>query len=269
VVVSPTQITCTAPSATIGINNVLVTNPSGQTSGTSGNGLFTLTFSPGSLNLTNWLNGNYSSLPWAGTASAGTSGSVNEITYSAGIDPVTGITLNGHTAVRYTNLKASKLSETNIANLITSSSYTVSALINIVTAPSAFVTAAYQHAMILCSSQYWGVTFSTAGITVFHYTGSFPSVTIACGTGAWHLVDVKYDGVNVNIRVDGGAWASGAVGNISFGGVPTTGYDYPSYPPTGPYDFHLMERIVSKLQISDADLNNYRAYINTRYGLSI
>jgi hypothetical protein len=269
VVVSPTQITCTVPGGlTIGANDILVTNTTGQTSGTSGNGLFTGTFSPAALNLTNWQNGDYVTLPWAGTASAGTSGTVNEITWGTAADPTVGLALNGHDSAHYANAKISKLSETSIDNLITTTSYTVSALIYIVSAPAASLTTAYQHGMIFCSSQYFGVTYSTAGITVFHYTGAFPAVTVPCSTGAWHLVDVRYDGTNVSIRIDGGAWTSGAVGNIIFGGDPQTGRDYPSYPPSGTADFYLMERIVSKLQISDTDLDNYRGYINTRYGTS-
>lgn len=41
VVVSATQITCVTPARTSGAKNVVVTNLDGQTSGTSGNGLFT------------------------------------------------------------------------------------------------------------------------------------------------------------------------------------------------------------------------------------
>ncbi len=95
--VSATRITCVTPIGTVGAKNVLVTNPDGLTSGTSGNGLFTYTAAgtnPSTLPLRLFTTPNYGGTPWLGSASAGISGNAS-FGFKAGVAPSVGAAVNG------------------------------------------------------------------------------------------------------------------------------------------------------------------------------
>lgn len=88
--------------------------------------------------------------------------------------------------------------------------------------------------------------------------------------GAWHFAQFQWNGTNLRIRIDGGAWTEVAAGNASF---LTPGSVQIGYPYGGPTHARLDAKIAAiyaaNTALSDADLDNLRAYLNYKFGLSI
>jgi len=162
--VSSTQLTCTLGSSPVGVSNVVVTNVTGQTSGTSGNGLFTVTFNPSSLNLTLWQKAPFVSLPQNGSTSVGTSATRRIVTHGA-TDPTVGAALNGLNGAYYRRSPSTALVQltsggsTLMEDLVANANYTVSFLVNILSAGKHDATP-YQASQFMSADAHWGWGFS-------------------------------------------------------------------------------------------------------------
>lgn len=281
VFVNSTKLTCTTPAGTAGAQNVVVTNPDTQTSGSSGNGLFTyvVSFDPASLAFTSWFRGSYVSLPWNGTASAGASNTFKEASNPG--QPLVGRSKGGFDSILYDTVVSGNesrsvpqlIADSSLvagSSVITTSAYTIMGMVWLETA-SAPLLHAYLDRALLIADAHWGVVFNTDGINVFHFVpgdpgpdGNFPHVAAAMSTGAWHFFCIRYDGTNVQIDVDSTAGTPTALGQIS--GLTQT-LSTGRWSATASFDgFNMMERATLQTAISDANRNNYKAYLNARYG---
>jgi hypothetical protein len=113
----------------------------------------------------------------------------------------------------------------------------------------------------------FGVGFSDAGIHVHQLDGAQKEIVIACGTGAWHLLQAKYDGTDLKLRLDSGSWSSLAAGNIS---SMTFSPIFCGWSQLGVFfDGAVADLGVADFAISDGDFDGVIEYVNDRYGLAI
>jgi len=207
VFVSSTKLTCVTPaSLTAGAKNVVVTNPDTQTSGASGNSLFTYTvFDPTTLVLSSYQR-SYTTLPWNGTASAGNSALYKE-NANPSIPALGTPALNGVSGAQYTRsgrasmtALVSNSSAVMMESLVSNSAYTVSFLIDMQSAAK-LAALVYQQSSVLQSDAHWGWCFSsTAGMSgQTALTFNAAARTIVRGTGSF-VTDAFVAGQTVYIR---------------------------------------------------------------------
>ena len=197
VYVSSTQLTCTVGSgASIGLGNVVVTNTTGQNSGTSGNNLFTTTFNPSSLSLSMWQRAPFTSLPQAGSASIGNSGNIR--ISALGTVPTVGASLNGLAGAHYNHSPSTAIFQTSVGSgisidsggdfLVTNTDYTVSFLVDIWGAGKHDPTP-YQAPQFMAADAHWGWGFSCdagfSGGVAPNLTFSAAGNTITRSSGDW------------------------------------------------------------------------------------
>ncbi len=222
------------------------------------------TFDPTTLSLTGYWK-NFSASPWVGTASAGASGG-RTLSAVGGSDPtlVSGAAHFDPTAGTPQYLRDG----TNTMGVyITSTAYTVSCLIKPNTAGAAGANPYNNPSIFGEVGGNFGVEYSTGGVELFHYSGTYKVVATALATGTIVLVDAKYDGVNIKIRVNGGSWTSLAAGALSVDNSQVrVGRNFASVFLAA----DILELLVSDTAISDGNLNSYRTgWINPTYGLAL
>lgn len=224
------------------------------------------TFDPGTLTLSGWWR-SYAGAPWNGTASAGTSGS-NNFT-AGGADPTAG-TLNSLGTATYNGTSQYLASSLDLATLWGASAGTIVALFNV---SSAFVDtgAWYNNPQFISSNgtQEIGLGFSDSGVVAGNYDGTnFNRLAAACGTAGWHLASLTWDGVNLRLRVDSGAFTTQATNAISFT-ADTAQSGRSSYPTTTFLTGQIADMMTATSVLSDANLDNIKSYVNSRYSLSL
>ncbi len=240
-----------------------------------GSGTGTALYDPSVLNLAIW-NRNYGGAsPWAGTASAGSSGtrSLTEGTNP----PAAGAALNGQGTASF-NGTSSKIGiatfiNSNAANLIgasTSAAYSGWALVNV----TALGTngADYNNQCIVSTgpSAYFCVYLKSGSggqVGVANFDGAREVTPTAIGTGAWALVQWKLDSGTLKIRVNGGTRSTIAAGALSAPNGFQLGYqpnDSAHY-----YNGLIAEFALMGSTLSDAQEDNVKSYINGTYGLSL
>ncbi len=225
-------------------------------------------FSPASLPLTWWTRGNFSSVPWNGVGSTGTSGSNNWDT-STGNDPTVGTALNGHNPAQFNGTNQSLLSSATYDNIVASSASSFSIVFKATAATADTGSTTWYDMPLLFGAQAtrWGVVYSTSGVRFGNFNGSnWDSVNAIANLNAWHLVQGFHDGVNLNIRVDDGLWIQLARGATSLN---TAAVQCGTDPDLGVNFFQgfIEEQIVSNTVLSLTDFDNIRSYVFDRYGV--
>ena len=228
-------------------------------------------FDPGSLALTGWWRASFSGVPWVGSASAGASG-VRDLS-SAGSDPSVGASLNGLAGADYDG--SANLLTTGLAgsSFFGASALSFWALVQADSVPSdPGVGSRWQGSGLIGDSgaTYLQVTLTTAGATLgLTSSGAYDEVTTACSTGTPHLVQAKFDGTDLKVRVDSGAWQSVAATN----GPGATIDDLSSTIRVGLqlayFDGSMWELAFANAVLADATFEQLRGYVNARYGLAL
>lgn len=160
----------------------------------------------------------YAGAPWTGTATYGNSGGRNLV---AGVAPASiSSTFGTHAAADFNGTTQYLDGALTVDQYLPPAAYYYDCVFNLdtVAAPGG---AAYLDASLLGDNVnqaiYLGV--STSGIRAGHYSGGAQATPfIACGTGVKHFAQVWYDGVNVSLRLDGGAPVTVAAGVSTFFG---------------------------------------------------
>lgn len=231
-------------------------------------------FDPATLSLSGWWRASFSASPWVGVASAGSSGS-REL--SEGTNPPSaGTAVNGLTPADFdgTNdfLTASTVGAANLEHYFTTSAYTYSLLIFAdAAAADAGDADGYTMPGLIGDGSFatpMGCSFSDAGIRAWHNaSGNWNSVEVPCSTGAWHAVQVRYNGTTLQTRVDGGAWSDQTRGNvgISLAATMRIGRNYASVYFNG----KILDIITASTALTDENLDSIIEYYNSQYGLSL
>lgn len=227
-------------------------------------------FDPATLPLTGWWRASFSGSPWAAVASAGTSGANGDLA-EATTPPATGAAVNGHTPADFDGSDDKLSVATALTTFFSTTAWTIVVLFNADTA-QAYGADEYDNESLLSTAGAGaaeiGMAFSSNGVSVWHVEGAdWPGVTVACATGGWHLARAKYDGTNIKLSIDSGAYSPQAAGNVSTlaetlqVGVDWGGVQF--------FDGKIAEIMFADTALSDANLDNIKSYINARYALSL
>jgi hypothetical protein len=226
-------------------------------------------FDPATLPLTMWVRAAYAGAPWSGVASAGASGANPLI---AGTAPAVGANLNGLATADFDGA-THQLDSTDFAEVcVPTTGYVVAALFLADALQAAAVYPDTYNAAALLTDPY-GFNFGVddAGLAIGHYDGVWKADRLAgVSTSTWTLGQVRYAGGLVKLRLNGGAWSAGIAATDLLTPAATyksrTGVSAPSV--TRFFDGRIAE-IIAAASLSDADLDNYRSYLNSRYGLAV
>jgi hypothetical protein len=227
-------------------------------------------FDPQTLNLSFYVRAAYpGSMPWSGIASAGASGGRNMV--HAGNEPSLGSFSGAQFAAASSNIGQTANGQ-GVSTLFGANGSGF-VLFN---AASAHATSGNQYGdgTILTDAMNAeiDVTFTTAGfgVVVLDNSVTYKSLPpIACGTGAWHLGQWKFDGVNLKGRVDNGAWSSLACGPytpVNPGNFTTFGLTYSA---NFYLDATIVELATSTQVFSDATFDQIRGYMTATYGVGV
>lgn len=228
-------------------------------------------FTPASLALTGWWRISFSGSPWVGVASAGTSGS-NNLTEATNPPTATG-TLNSLTLADFDGTN-DQLGGGAFTTYYDADGYSGWALVFVDTITTNSGSSFLNDAIVADTGGIHEIFLTdngagTVNVGISHYNGTtFPTAQATFATGAWKLVQWKFDGTNIKIRVNNGAWSSTAAGgNLDASGanLRVSG----NYNATVFTDQKFAEIGLADLVLSDADFENIRAYTNTRYALSL
>jgi hypothetical protein len=91
--------------------------------------------------------------------------------------------------------------------------------------------------------------------------GAASTLTVACGTGVWRDIQARYNGTQLQLRVDGGAWSSqtyGSIGNLAF--VLRMGANYNA---SVACDVQVKGLLTTAYSPTDAEANGIRSYLAT------
>jgi hypothetical protein len=222
------------------------------------------------LALAGYWRSSYSASPWTGTASAGGTSSAQDLTEATN-PPSTDTAVNGKVPANFDGTNDQLTGDDTLETYINASAESGWALVY-VDAISTNDASWSQNDCIVATdaSGRWGVYLkSGAGTTVgfAHFDGAADdTVETTIATGVWQFVQWKYDGTNIKIRVNGGAWASAAADAV----------DDRSYAakvgvsPGGQFfDGKILEIGLTDVTLADATFDQIRAYVTRRYGLSV
>lgn len=224
-------------------------------------------FDPATLSLTSWLRAPYAD-PWAGVASAGSSGT-NSYTGAPGNTPTAGTPLNGLATADFTSDWTSSADYAETCAPLTG--YVLAALVN---ADSLTNSVAYPNgydsAGLLSDGYGLSLGVDDSGVVLAHYDGGWKTSRSVFGiaTSTWYFVQGRYDGTNIKVRVNGGAWSAGTAAGTR--GIVATTYKLDAGRSTvsAYFDGRMAEAITSAA-LTDGELDDYRAYLNLEYLISI
>ena len=235
-------------------------------------GLTLTTFNPATLSLTGWWRGPFRQSPWVGQISAGGSGG-RDLTEAANA-PSAGTALNGIAPAAFNGTNDELTPGGTTETYYNNNAYSGWALvkINAITTDEVHESTGYANDQIIAGTAgYTGVSLRSTGPTVglWHFDGAQKAASTAIATGSWQLVQWKYDGTNLKIRVNSGAWASAAAGNIDATGMTQVMRPGRNYNGTAYTDIEIADLALTDSALSDGTFDNIKSYINARYGLAL
>lgn len=223
---------------------------------------------PSSLALEGWWRGSYAGSPWAGTPSAGGSAS-RELT-EATSPPSIGAAQNGYAPADFDGTDDVIGSSTAFTTFAPSAAGSIWCLFFADTAGSdAGAGLRFDNAGLVANDgggTAFNLTFSTSGVAVDLYDGAWQELNTACATGAYHLAQVRWDSLTLELRIDSSAWATVAAGAMtgSTGGI-VLGRNYSSVF----FDGRILDAGTAAIAMSDATFDSIKSYVNSRYGLAL
>lgn len=224
-------------------------------------------FDPATLALTGWWRGSFAGSPWVGTASAGTS--ANQDMTEATNPPSVGATLNGYATADFDGTNDRFVLDDVASTYVTAAAFSGWCLVYADVISTNNATVYENDGPIAQVGGYWGISFKSAGEALFYmYDGAIqttPAATFAAG--AWQLVQWKYDGTNIKIRVNSGAWQSTAAGNL--GSTAEALRAGGNYSLVQFLDGRIADMALSKVAFSDGTFDDIKSYANGRYGLAL
>ncbi len=210
---------------------------------------------------------------WAGTASAGTSASNS---FVAGVPPSVGASFGSHPSADFGG--TNDLTHSTLADFITEPAYAFHFVVEMDTAAAPAGGGSEYTDPAFISDRTNGelyVTFTTAGVLVGHYDGSaFHNTTpIPLATGVKACVQARYDGANIQCRVNGlestgsPGWESVAAGNVRTVALGHDVFMGASYAGIGMIDGRIALAMAFATAIVDADMDNLLADARTNFGV--
>lgn len=231
----------------------------------------TLDFNPAVLSLSGYLRASYSSAPWLGIASAGTSGT-HDFTEVAN-PPSVGAALNGFTPADF-NGSTQLLTGAVPTDFVSTSVGGIAVLFRTRTTTITPAATGWQNgeAMLADSLARLGLLHTDDGLFGAFYNGAARNMTgpLACTTNAWHLGFQWWNGGTMFLQLDGGTPISVAMGGsggpVFAGGTLRLGRNNGA----GTfYDGLIAHALIQNAAWTAQNILDIRAHINSRYGLSL
>ena len=228
-------------------------------------------FDPAVLPLTGWWRGSFVSSPWSGVASAGAGSASNSLANVAFTAPSVGAALNGYAPAAFNGTTDGLVAADTTAAMFGTTAWSYSCLVYFDTLP-ANAGAAYLNPTLLTDDQATlGIAVSVDGAEAFHLDAAAanylttPAAPVA--TSAWTLVQARWTGASVQVRVNGGAWQTVAsTGQYNVSGTPFVG---PNYAQSAFLAGRIMDHLTANSAFDDATFDKLKAYVNARYGLNL
>lgn len=228
-------------------------------------------YDPASESLAGWWRASYSGSPWAGTASAGSSGSYNLT--EATNPPQTGTAVNGYTPAKWDRDVANHVLSNATAvknNFMTTTAFTAIALVNPAGLGADDASPFAEQAVVLDTEGYWSLNLTTSGTRVYSYgSAAHASPYTAVSTSAWSMIVGKLDGGFLYSKVNSGSWSAGtaaAASTITGTATLAAGRNYAN---NQFLKSSVLEIMLATSALSDGTLDNIRGYFNTRYSLAL
>jgi hypothetical protein len=133
---------------------------------------------------------------------------------------------------------------------------------------------AYDQPSLLSDGFGFNVGVTSNGLRLAHYDNGAATWretaanAVPLTASTWSLARVRYDGTNVQVGLNGGAWSSpvaagarGVIANPLTVGLSTI--------VTARYFDGRIAAIYTAASLTDADIANVRSYLNARYALSV
>ncbi len=265
VVVNATTITGVMPAGTIGTSSTLVTTPAG----TNGANTLWKYVNPSALALTQWNRIAFAGPPWAANASAGSSGTSNRTLVTGGSDPTVGSALSGRNTIAFAKASSQFLATQVANNVLFGSTLTFAALVN-VSGLDAKDATVYNNGTLASDGANGETTFgiTASGVTCTVYSGGFVTTADIALSAGWHFIQFRLDTSDLQARVDGGSWTTIACGAPSYltPGVMQVGRGY-----SGAHYLNGAgaEFLWADSALSNANLDDVRAYLRTRYQITV
>ena len=229
---------------------------------------------PNTLAWTAALVADFTGSPWVGTATAGTSGA-NDATEGTN-PPIVGGLANGYAAANFNGTNQLLTLDGVVSDYfgVFPVGYTVSTVFRADTLGAAGTYGFQEQTIIGDSGGIWGISVSASGIRFWSTSagGAYFDTMLLPGTvaaGTKYCVQARFDGSNIQARVDGGAWSTPvAVSGFYFPGganVARLGWGYSGalY-----HDGDIWEARLADFAISDTDADDFWTYADARYAIT-
>lgn len=265
--VSATELECVVGAHANGVVDVVVTNTDLRTSGVTGAGLYTYGTAtvPASLSLTGWWRAAFASSPWTGVASAGTSG--GRTLTEATNPPTVGTALNTFDTANFDGVDDLLNGASAFSTYGAAAAGSLAFLVYADTLAADTGTVRTNAALLCDANTYFTVNVCDSGVAVNLYDVGWKATPYAAlATGAWTLVQVRWDSTTLSVRTNNNAWQdvlAGAIDTVT--GAITIGNGN-----AGPFfDGRMAEAMCAQEAFTTPQFDEIRDYINTRYALAI
>ena len=222
-------------------------------------------YDPGELSLSGWWRAP-TAATWVGEKSAGTSATRNLA--EATNPPAAGAAVNGFVPADFDGTNDVLANPSPLASLVNASSWSCVLLVNLDAVSTANSSGALE--MLSDSRGYWTLgswNNPTPRAVIGQFDGAQRTVETAMNLGEWSLVQAKFDGAMLRLRVNSGAWATAASNNIQVTtGTLNVGKNYTS---TLFFNGKMLELMLSTTAFPDATFDDIKAYVNARYALAL
>jgi len=233
------------------------------------------TFDPATLSLAGWWRANSttgyqnSTGTFDGVASAGSSGSRDLTQATGGNRPADGTAINGHTPPDF-DATDDYVEGTTVGTFISTTAYRYWALVYIDAISTNSANPYDNDAIWYESGQNFGLhvrdNAGTKTAYAYHWDGAAKAASATISTGAWTLIQARYDGTDIRLKVDNGTVQTAAASTAT--GTTTTNLRLGA-PATLVLDGRIADVGFLTTAGSDADFDDIRTYVNARYGLSL
>jgi hypothetical protein len=230
---------------------------------------------PATLSLTGWWRaangGEYNGSPWAGTASAGSSGS-NALSEATN-PPAAGSAVNTHPPADFDGTNDRLVGDGTFDTYFNAGAGSGAILFNADAITTDDGTNVYENDCLLAtnSAAYFHLYLRSSnvlGIRFVDDTVGERILSIAfAGTGAWVFVQWKWNGTTLYLRVNGGSWASTPCTNLAL--LTDTLRIGVNYNAGQVFDGKILEIMTADSVLSDATFNGILSYERARYALSL
>lgn len=221
-------------------------------------------FAPALDQLTGWWRADYAGAPWVPSASKGGSGSIGNLTAHTGTVSV-GTKQNGKAPAHFAGAQ-DMLHASDITAFVSKQQGTVLALLkpNAAVAPTGNVyddpAVFHDNNADLC------ITYSTSGFGVAGYDGAYKTKQVACATGAYHLVMMRWDSTNLGLTLDSASEQVVACGPLT---IMTGALVLGQGSAGGFLSADILEIAFANYKFSNATYAAWKTNLNARYGLAL